>query len=150
MQDDKFGKVKLPSGNQVKEVANMKEGTVPAKREETLPDTREEQRTLTPPVDIFENEDGLVVVADLPGVDKEYVDVRVENSVLTIKATTKGVMPTDPQYREYQLLNFFRQFQLSDVVDQERIKAELKHGVLILNLPKREQAKPKQIAVEVS
>ena len=127
----------------------MKETTVPAKREETLPDTREQQRTLSPPVDIFENDDGLVVVADLPGVEKGDLDVRVENSVLTIKAAAKGVMPADPQYREYQLLNFFRQFQLSDAVDQERIKAELKHGVLMLNLPKKEQAKPKQISVQV-
>jgi HSP20 family molecular chaperone IbpA len=127
----------------------MKESTVPAKREETVPATREEQRTLTPPVDIFENEDGLVVVADLPGVDKSDLDIRVENSVLTIKASANGTMPADAQYSEYQLLNFFRQFQLSDAVDQERIKAELKHGVLILNLPKKEQAKPKQISVEV-
>jgi len=100
-------------------------------------------------VDIFENEDGLVVVADLPGVDRQSLDVRVENSVLTIKAPAKGTMPSDPQYREYQLFPFFRQFQLSDTVDQERIKAELKHGVLILSLPKKEQAKPKQIEVKV-
>ncbi|MBN2312060.1 MAG: Hsp20/alpha crystallin family protein [Candidatus Hydrogenedentes bacterium] len=128
----------------------MKEATVPAKREDTVPDTREEQRTLSPPVDIFENEDGLVVVADLPGVEKDALDVRVENNVLTIKASTKSALAVDPQYREYQLLSFFRQFQLSDAVDQERIKAELKHGVLVLSLPKREQAKPRQIAVDVS
>ena len=128
----------------------MKESTVPAKREQAVPDTRDEERTLTPPVDIFENEEGLAVVADLPGVEKGDLDIRVENNVLTIKASTNGVMPADPQYREYQLLNFFRQFQLSEAVDQERIKAELKHGVLILNLPKKEQAKPKQISVEVS
>jgi HSP20 family protein len=140
----------LHTVTRIKEVTTMKETTVPAKREEAVPDTREEQRTLTPPVDIFENEDGLVVVADLPGVDKGDLDIRVENGVLTIKASSNGVMPTDPQYREYQLLNFFRQFQLSDAVDQERIKAELKHGVVILNLPKKEQAKPKQISVEVS
>lgn len=127
----------------------MKETTVPAKTEQTAPDTREDDRTLTPPVDIFENKEGLVVVADLPGVEKSDLDVRVENGVLTIKAGTKDIVPMDPQYREYRLFNFYRQFQLSDSVDQERIKAELKHGVLVLDLPKKEEAKPKQITVEV-
>ena len=128
----------------------MKENTIPAKKEESLPDTREDQRTLTPPVDIFENDEGLVVVADLPGVEKSDLDVRVEKDVLTIRAAVSGSIPVDPQYREYQLLSFFRQFQLSDSVDQDRINAELKHGVLILNLPKKEEAKPRQIPVEVS
>lgn len=128
----------------------MAETTVPTKREESVPSTREEGRTLSPPVDIFENEEGLVVVADLPGVDKKDVDVRVEDNLLTIKAKTNEISSVEPQYREYQLLDFLRQFQLGDVVDQDRIKAELKHGVLIINLPKKEQAKPKQITVDVA
>jgi len=128
----------------------MKESTVPAKRDQTVPSTREESRTLSPPVDIFENKDGLVVVADLPGVEKDKVDVRVENNVLTIKGTTASTLPATPQYREYELLHFFRQFELSETMDQEKIKAEMKHGVLIINLPKKEAAKPKQIAVQVA
>lgn len=128
----------------------MAETTIPAKHEESAPSTREESRTLSPPVDIFENTDGLVVVADLPGVDKNDVDIRVENGTLTIEANSKGSLPAEPQYREYQLLNFFRQFQISEAVDQENIKAELKHGVLILDLPKKEQAKPKKIEVKVT
>ena len=128
----------------------MAETTVPTKREESVPSTREEGRTLSPPVDIFENEEGLVVVADLPGVDKKDVDVRVEDNLVTIKAKTNEISSVEPQYREYQLLDFLRQFQLGDVVDQDRIKAELKHGVLIINLPKKEQAKPKQITVDVA
>jgi len=128
----------------------MKESTVPAKREQSVPATREESRTLTPPVDIFENKEGLVVVADLPGVEKDKVDVRVENNVLTIKGTTASTLPAAPQYREYELLHFFRQFELSEAVDQDKIKAEMKHGVLIINLPKKEAAKPKQIAVQVA
>ena len=128
----------------------MAEPTIPAKREETMPGTREEERTLIPPVDIFENDDGLMVVADLPGVAKEDVDVRVENNVLTLKGKAGPISSHEPQYREYHLLSFFRQFQLSDAVDQERIKAEMRHGVLMLSLPKKEQAKPKQITVKVS
>lgn len=131
----------------------MKEGTVPEKTQQQEPevqDTREEARTSTPPVDIFENKDGLVVVADLPGVKKEDADVRVENGVLTLKATSRSDLPGEPVHHEYALRNFFRQFQLSEEVDQENIKAEMKHGVLILNLPKREETKPKQITVQVS
>lgn len=129
----------------------MAETTVPAKREkENVPSTRETNRTLSPPVDIFENEDGLVVVADLPGVAKDGVDIRVENNTLTIKGTAKASCPAEAQYQEFKLLDFYRQFTLSDTVDQERIQAELKNGVLMLNLPKKEQAKPKQISVKVS
>lgn len=131
----------------------MKEATVPEKtqrQQPEVPDTREESRTLVPPVDIFENKDGLVVVADLPGVAKEQADVRVENGVLTLKATAGSELPGEPLRHEYELRNYFRQFQLSEEVDQDKIKAEMKHGVLIINLPKREETKPKQITVQVS
>lgn len=131
----------------------MREATVPEKTQQQqpdVPDTREEARTLAPPVDIFENKDGLVVVADLPGVGKEDADVRVENGILTLKATAKSELPGEPLRHEYELRNFFRQFQLSEEVDQNKIKAEMKHGVLIINLPKREETKPRQIAVQVS
>jgi HSP20 family molecular chaperone IbpA len=134
------------------EVSEMKETTVPEKTEATAkaPDTREESRTLVPPVDIFENADGLVVVADLPGVDKDGADVRVENGVLTLKAQAHTDLPGETVRDEYELLNYFRQFQLSDEVDQEKINAEMKHGVLIINLPKREETKPKKITVQIS
>jgi HSP20 family protein len=129
----------------------MKETTVPATTpESSVPETREASRTLTPAVDIFEHEDDLVVVADLPGVEKEHVDVRVEDNILTLKAAAKSSLPGEPSYREYTLLNFFRQFELSDKVDRDQIKAQMKHGVLTISLPKREAEKPKRIAVEVA
>ena len=128
----------------------MRESTVPAKTEQTVPDTREESRTLVPAVDIFETPEGLGVVADLPGVDKEAIDVSVDNDVLTIKAAAKSELPGTPLRQEYELLNFFRQFQLSDAVEREQIQADLKHGVLSIRLPKKEAAKPKQITVKVS
>lgn len=129
----------------------MKETTVPAATPQAeVPDTRESSRTLTPAVDIFEHEDDLVVVADLPGVEKDQVDVRVDDSILTLKATAKSSLPGDPTYREYSLLNYFRQFELSDKVDRDHIKAQMKHGVLSISLPKREEEKPKRITVEVA
>lgn len=120
-------------------------GKVPTSREET----RSQEQYVTPPVDIFETAEGLVVKADLPGVAKEGLDVRVENNLLTIRAKAGHAAPGDPLYREYTLVNFFRQFELNERVDQVKISADLKHGVLTLNLPKAEEAKPRKIEIKV-
>ena len=132
----------------------MAEKTVSVRAQEKSPSTREETRSqeryITPPVDIYETADGLVVKADLPGVAKEGLDVRVENSLLTIRGKAAHAAPGDPVYREYGLVNFFRQFELNERVDQSKISAELKHGVLTLHLPKAEEAKPRKIEVKIS
>lgn len=128
----------------------MKENTIPAKAEAKAPDTREESRTLTPPVDIFETADGLAVIADLPGVEKGSVNVAVDKGVLTIRAATKGHLPDAPLFQEYELRDYFRQFQLSDSVDQEKIHAEMKYGVLTIYLPKLAEKQPKKITVNVA
>jgi HSP20 family molecular chaperone IbpA len=137
----------------VKEVMVMAERTVPSAREETTPsrreDTREEERYITPPVDIFETKDGLTVVADLPGVDRSKLDVRVADGLLTIQGRTAHIAPGTPVEAEYHLLNFYRQFELPEEVDADKIGAELKHGVLTLQLPKKEKAKPRKIDVSV-
>lgn len=112
--------------------------------------TRSQERYVTPPVDIYENEKGLVVMADLPGVAKENVDVRVENNLLTIRGKPSHLAPGDPIYREYELVSFFRQFELNDKVDQSKISADLQHGVLTLHLPKAEEAKPRKIEIRVA
>jgi HSP20 family protein len=112
-------------------------------------ETRSQERYVTPPVDIYELEEGLVVKVDLPGVAKENMDLRVENNLLTIHAKAVHVAPGEPIYREYGLVNFFRQFELNERVDQSKISAELKHGVLTLNLPKAEEVRPKRIDVKV-
>jgi len=127
----------------------MKETTVPQQQQTAVAETRDESRTLTPPVDIFDVEDGLAVIVDMPGVGKDDLDVRVENDVLTLSGKPKSLLSQTPIYTEFQLANFYRQFQLSDRVDQEKIRAEAKNGVLTLHLPKAEKAKPKKIAVQV-
>jgi HSP20 family molecular chaperone IbpA len=131
-------------------MAAMKETTVPQKVENKVPDTREETRTMTPPVDIFDTDEGLAVVADLPGVDKDTVEIGVENNVLTLKGVAKPMLTGDPIHREYELLNFFRQFQLSEAVDQERIRADMKFGVLTIHLPRVAAQQPRKIAVNVA
>lgn len=127
----------------------MAENTVPATREETAAreTTRAQEQHIAPPVDIFEDGEGLVVVADMPGVQPGDVDVRVEHGILTLEAKTHHELTSEPYYREFQLVNFFRQFQLSDEVDVNKFSAELKNGVLTLHLPKSEAAKPKRIPV---
>jgi HSP20 family molecular chaperone IbpA len=112
--------------------------------------TRTRERYVTPPVDIYELPEGLVVVADMPGVGKDTLDVRVDNNILTIRGQASHALPSEPVYREYELVHYFRQFELSDKVDQNKISADLKHGVLSLTLPKAEAAMPRKIAVTVS
>jgi HSP20 family protein len=133
---------------------DMAEKTVPAssgvKPSTSREDTRSQERYITPPVDIYETAVGLVVKADLPGVAKENMDVRVENNLLTIRGKAAHAAPGEPIYREYGLVNFFRQFELNERVDQQQISAELKHGVLTLNLPKAEEAKPRKIDVKLA
>lgn len=131
----------------------MAEKTIPQYASDEEPrkeETRSQERYVTPAVDIYETPEGLVVKADLPGVAKDGLDLRVENNLLTIRGRAVHVTPGDPLYREYELAHFFRQFELSDRVDQRKISAELKNGVLTLNLPKAEEAKPRRIDVHVS
>ncbi len=131
----------------------MAEHTVAAPEAQKPPmteHTRHHERYVAPPVDIYETRDGLVVLADVPGVAQETLDVRVDHNVLTIRGHARHGVPGEVTYREYELVNFFRQFELSDTVDQSHITADLKSGVLTLHLPKASEAKPRQIAVQVA
>ena len=133
----------------------MAEKTVPATTEEKKSlskreETRQEERYLIPPVDIYETAEGLAVIADMPGVNKDGIDIRVDDNILTIQGKTEHIAPGDPINTEFGLLNFYRQFQLGSEVDQGNICADLKHGVLTIQLPKAEKHKPKRIAVKVS
>ena len=105
-----------------------------------------------PSVDIYEHEGNLVLKAELPGIDPTDVDVRVENNVLTLRGERQldGEVKRDSYHRvERSYGAFSRSFTLPNVVDTEKIKAEFKDGVLRLTLPKKEEAKPKQIQISV-
>jgi HSP20 family protein len=131
----------------------MAEKTVPAPTSSegrvSKEGTRAEERYVVPPVDIYETTDGLVLMADLAGVSKDALDVRVEDNLLTIQGRTSHAVPGSPLHREFELVNYFRQFELSEKVNQAGIGASLKNGVLKLDLPKAEKAKPRQIQVSV-
>ena len=116
---------------------------------------RSEEGSLTPwapAVDIYETEQELVVKADLPDVKPEDLDIRVENNVLTIRGERKfeKKVSEDKYLRvERAYGSFSRSFSLASTVNAEAIKADYKDGVLALTIPKREEAKPKQIKVQV-
>lgn len=103
-----------------------------------------------PPVDIHETAEALVIRADMPGVLPEDVETDVKDSVLTITARTRPVSPDGawkPIYAEYREGHYLRQFQLGQQIDQAKISASLKDGVLTLTLPKAEHARPRKIQV---
>jgi HSP20 family protein len=105
-----------------------------------------------PAADIFETEHELVVKADLPDVDAKDLDIRVENNILTIRGERKFEknVSEDKYLRvERAYGSFSRSFSLANTVNAEAIKADYQNGVLTLTIPKREEAKPKQIKVNV-
>jgi HSP20 family protein len=105
-----------------------------------------------PSVDIYETEHELVVKADLPEVDIKDLDIRVENNILTIRGERKFEKKVNEENYlrvERAYGSFARSFTLANTVNSEAIKADYQNGVLTLSIPKREEAKPKQIKVNV-
>ncbi len=110
-------------------------------------------RPWAPAVDIFETENSIVLKAELPGIDPKDVEVRVEDNTLYLKGERKFEKETkDENYHrvERSYGSFARSFSLPNSIDADKVVAEYKDGVLNLTLPKREEAKPKTIRINVS
>jgi HSP20 family molecular chaperone IbpA len=122
---------------QKREVDKKHESTVSARR-------------FLPVTDIFETDQALTVILEMPGVEKDNVDVRVENNVLTIEGRVdfSKYQGLQPLYTEYNIGDYARSFQLASMIDQEGIAADLRDGVVTLVLPKAEKAKPRKIKVK--
>jgi HSP20 family protein len=105
--------------------------------------------TFTPDVDIFENERQINLLADMPGVDPGNVKIDLKDGLLTISGEVKPFEGKDESdvLIEFEIGRYYRQFSLSEVVDQGKIEAKLEDGVLRLTLPKAEKAIPRRIAV---
>lgn len=119
-----------------KELVGEEEQTVPT-------------RYYVPYTDIYETEDALTVVMDMPGVGRDNLDVTVEKGVLTVEgrielSNYKGL---NPVYTEYNVGHFKRSFSLSNRIDQDNINAHMSDGVLTVVLPKVEEAKPRKIKI---
>jgi HSP20 family protein len=106
-------------------------------------------RYYVPDVNIYEFDDSLKLWADMPGVRDKDLDVTLEDGVLTIvgKVATDMYAGLKPIYTEYNVGNYYREFTVNESIDESKIKATLRNGVLELELPKKEQAKPKRIQV---
>jgi HSP20 family protein len=111
-----------------------------------------QRRVYIPRADIYETHDDVVVIVDIPGVDEKSVDITLEKNVLTINA-----YPTDYQpegystvYSEYGMGDYQRRFVISNEIDQEKIEAGVKNGVLHLRLPKAGPAKTRKITVRTN
>jgi HSP20 family molecular chaperone IbpA len=118
--------------------------------QQTAAEEKQGLHTVIPPVDIIENKDNIQLVADIPGIEKDQLEISVENGTLTLHATNKENKPANQVYREFHPVNYYRQFNISDRIKTESISADLKNGVLTLTLPKQEEAKPKKIEVKTA
>lgn len=108
-----------------------------------------EARYYVPQADIFETEDALSVVLEMPGVNKDHVSVDLENDQVTIEGRIdfSKYENFEPVYTEYNIGHYKRSFSLSSKIDQEKISADLADGVLTLRLPKADAVKPRRIAI---
>lgn len=130
------------ANSQALEVQEKKE--VVSKEEKTVP-----ARYFVPTTDIFETEDALVVVMEIPGVDRKAIEVNLENDTVRIEARIdySKYDGLEPLYAEYNVGHFARAFALSNKIDQQQISAELADGVLTLTLKKAKEAMPRRIAI---
>lgn len=132
----------------------MDENAVAGRNEEKNPQAREESRSyeryIKPAVNIIETEEGLTLTADVPGATKETLEVHVDKGILTLSAAVSRSMPGTQTYTEFELASYYRQFSVPEVLDHEKARADLSNGILTLQVPKREAAKPRKIEVKVA
>ncbi|RMG36159.1 MAG: Hsp20/alpha crystallin family protein [Planctomycetota bacterium] len=112
--------------------------------------SRSPRYVFTPPIDIYETEDGLGLMADLPGVTPETLDLEVQDNKLTLYGRVAPYVPAEARliHREYEIGDYLRSFILSEDVDHDRITARLSDGVLTVELPRSERSKPRKIRIE--
>jgi HSP20 family protein len=128
---------------------NEKEMVVRDKQEATREEPTRPGRAYQPEVDIYETAEGLWLWADMPGADEKQVSIELVDGVLSIEAPVAVGDYGDlrPVYTEYRIGNYMRRFAVSSDVDPERIQARMLNGVLELQLPKAERARPRRIEV---
>jgi HSP20 family molecular chaperone IbpA len=137
-------------------VAERQERRQDVRREEGQAPARQEQRrqepTMIPRVDVIEDETGITLLADLPGVARDSLEVHVEGDSLTIEGAVTAATPEamEAAYAEVRVPRYRRTFTLSRELDGGRIDAQLKDGVLRLRIPKQEHAQPRRVSIKVA
>lgn len=126
--------------------------TTPAASASATPAESRDNRALLPRVDVLEDETGITLLADLPGVPREQLELKVEGDTLLIEGTMAPFAPErlEAVYAEVRVPRYRRAFTLSRELDTGRIEANLKDGVLNLRIPKQAHAQPRRIEVQVS
>jgi len=106
-------------------------------------------RVFSPLVDIFEDDQALTIIADMPGVPSDNVSIDLQEDILTLTGAPSLAVPDNEEIviQEFETGKYFRQFTLSEVIDQANIKANLNHGVLHVTLPKIGPAKPRKVQI---
>lgn len=126
----------------------MSENTDLVKKEEFMPERNENIPTSAPLVDIFENDDEILLYADMPGVEKNNISINIDNGKLTISGLRVMKDEGVKNWAEFGNVDFQRTFSVPQTIDVGAVNAELKDGVLRLHLPKSEAAKPRQIEIK--
>jgi HSP20 family protein len=129
---------------ETREIATKEKQQLTKPQEQTRPG-----RYFVPDVNIYESDESLKLWADMPGVKEKDVNVTLKDGVLTIvgEVATDMYAGLRPLYTEYNIGNYQREFSLSETIDESKIRATLRNGVLELELPKKEKAKPREIEV---
>jgi len=120
------------------------------KTEEKNIEKTRDLRTAIPAVDIYENENEIMLLADMPGVIKEDVSVNMDNGTLSLSGIRKIETSGSSIWEEFSDVEYVRSFSVPQTIEMERVEAELKDGVLKLHLPKSEAAKPRQIEINAA
>jgi HSP20 family molecular chaperone IbpA len=116
------------------------------KKESQTPETVEQTRWVAAPVDIYENEDELLLLADLPGVTADNLKIDIDNNELTVEGKRDERVDSESA-SPFPVANYRRAFTLPSGIDHNKVAAEIKQGVLTLHLPKAEAIKPRRIEV---
>jgi HSP20 family protein len=113
-------------------------------------ETRASERYVKPAVNIIETANELIVMADIPGASKSSLDINVDKGVLTVNAPVSCSMPGRVLYTEFDYAHYYRQFSIPETLAHEKAKAEFSNGVLTLNVPVAEAAKPRKIEIKAA
>jgi HSP20 family molecular chaperone IbpA len=126
----------------------MSESKELVRRAESNPELTEQLQRVAPAVDIYENEDEILLFADMPGATKNDITVNIDNGKMVLSGFRKLESSGAVSWEEFGPVQYRRTFSVPQTIDIDKVNAELKDGVLRLHLPKSEAAKPKQIEIK--
>ena len=128
----------------------MSERTDLVKKDESMPERSREIPAVVPLVDIYENDEEILLRTDMPGVEKKDVTINIDNGKLALGGIRKFESKGSAQWEEFGNVEYQRTFSVPQTINVNKVVAELKNGVLSLHLPKSEAAKPRQIEIKTA